>query len=212
METGSPSYKPNHSAAFVVTNRVVVQADLIGLGATVDKPINYCCYHLASRNTMDFALVADQMIHSNWLHTGISADKHLTVSNIGFSQGGYTALAFHKYYETEATDSEKKCIPLVKSWCGSGPYNTLTLMDAAYNKKGYLFPAFHLIGMYSGMKYNPQYLGDFTLRHFFAKRKEMLSRSIAKKKISCLVGLQSFLSHSTLLKMTMLSFYMYLRK
>ena len=164
----APSNKPNYGAAFVATNRVVVQADLIGLGASVDKPLNYCCYKLASRNTIDLALVADQIIHSTWLNTGVSADKHLTTYNEGFSQGGYTALAFHKYYETEATDDEKKCLPLVKSWCGGGPYNTQTLMDAANNQQAYVFPAFHIIGMYSGMKYYPEYFGDLTLRDFFA--------------------------------------------
>lgn len=107
-------------------NALVICPDYIGFGET-DKVVHpYMCSTLTARNVLDcykaaiaFALNDKKATFSNNYYT----------INVGYSQGGATALAFQKYLETEASDADRDLVKLRGSICGAGPYSQNLVFD-----------------------------------------------------------------------------------
>lgn len=104
---------------------LVVCPDYIGFGKTKDKTHPYMCATLTGRNVLDAYKAAIKYVKQQ--RKAISADYYTL--NVGYSQGGATALAFQRYLETEATDADRKLVNLRGSVCGAGPYNQQIVFD-----------------------------------------------------------------------------------
>lgn len=151
---GVPSNKWNAGTIMAADNYVLVSCDLIGFGASAGKPANYSCWHLAGRNTLLTAIIAQEMIHdSNYVSEKVNGN--LNVINIGYSQGGYSALAVHRYWETEASEAEKTMAPLVKSYCGAGPYSLVAMMEKHFGQGRSMFAPYLVEALLSILVYHP---------------------------------------------------------
>lgn len=147
-----PTHKWNIGAVHVLRHHVLVSPDLMGFGASIDRPLCYCCGALTARNTVD-AVRAAQSLLSEHYHL---ISSPLPVLNSGHSQGGFDALAVHRYMETEATDEEKSFFPLVHTWCADGPYmpDVLNAICCSWDK--YLYGAYSVMNTISHLHYHSE--------------------------------------------------------
>ncbi|MCQ2335044.1 MAG: hypothetical protein MJZ89_04285 [Paludibacteraceae bacterium] len=145
-----PTHQWNIGAAHVLTGRVLVSPDLMSFGASVDRPICYTHARLAARNTVDAVIAAQQMLT---MHLGLCASP-LPVINSGHSQGGFDALAVHRYMETESNPEEQHWLPLLRSVCASGPYVPDLLMEIVAAKEKYLYGAYMVLNAMSHLCYH----------------------------------------------------------
>lgn len=97
-------------------NALVVAPDYLGYGETVSKDHPYCIPDITARNTLDMVRAARQYFDDN----GIKEIGNLPLYNIGYSQGGISALAVAKFVQTDA--QAKKEFTLANTYCGGGPY------------------------------------------------------------------------------------------
>lgn len=146
-----PTRRWNIGAAHVLRHHVLVSPDLMGFGASLDRPLCYCCGELAARNTVD-AVLAAQTILMDHYHL---IDAPLPVLNSGHSQGGFDALAVHRFMETRATDEEKTLFPLVRTWCADGPYLPDVVTEVGCRWEKYLYGAYMVLNAMSHMNYHP---------------------------------------------------------
>lgn len=147
-----PTHKWNIGEAHVLRHHVLVAPDLLGYGASVDYPVCYCLGEQAARNTVDAVFAAQLLLMEHYHLT----DAPLPVLNSGHSQGGFDALAVHKYMETQATDEEKRMLPLLKTWCADGPYapDVVTAVCSQWEK--YLYGAYMVLNAMSHLNYHPE--------------------------------------------------------
>lgn len=104
---------------------LVVCPDYIGFGESNGKTHPYMCATLTGRNVLDAYKAAIKHVKEQDKNI---ASTYYTI-NVGYSQGGATALAFQRYLETEATDADRKLVNLRGSVCGAGPYNQQIVFD-----------------------------------------------------------------------------------
>lgn len=106
-------------------NAMVVCPDLIGFGKSASTIHPYMIADLTARNTLDcyMAAIADAK------KRGIKFAKDYYTINIGYSQGGFDALAFHRYLDQQATTAEQNAVRLKGSLCGAGPYSQQAVFD-----------------------------------------------------------------------------------
>lgn len=149
---GVPTRKWNIGEAHVLRHHVLVSPDLMSFGASIDRPICYCCGKLASRNTVDAVLAAQTMLMDHY-HL---ISSPLPVLNSGHSQGGFDALAVHRYMETQATDEEKRLFPLVRTWCADGPYLPDVVTEVCSRWEKYLYGAYMVMNVMSHLNYHPE--------------------------------------------------------
>lgn len=147
-----PTRQWNIGCAHVLTNSVLVTADLMSFGASVDRPVCYVHAGMAARNTVDAAIVAQHLLMECF---GLTK-KPLPVYNSGHSQGGFDALAVHRYIETQATAEERRMLPLVQSCCASGPYVPDVLMDIVSKREKYLYGAYMVLNAMSHLTYHAE--------------------------------------------------------
>lgn len=147
-----PTHKWNIGEVHVLRQHVLVSPDLMGYGASINQPVCYCCGELAARNTVDAVLAAQTILMTHYK----LIQRPLPVLNSGHSQGGFDALAVHRYMETKATEEEKRMFPLVKTWCADGPYmpDVVTAVCCGWEK--YLFGAYMVLNIMSHMNYHPE--------------------------------------------------------
>lgn len=81
---------------------LLVCPDYLGFGNTKDKTHPYMCGTLTGRNVLDAYKAAVKYVKEQ----GKKIVSNYYTINVGYSQGGATALAFQRYLETEATDAE----------------------------------------------------------------------------------------------------------
>lgn len=174
-----PTHTWNIGTAHALTGSVLLSADLMGFGASVDRPICYIHSQLAARNTIDAILAAQQMM----IDTGLIASP-LSIINTGHSQGGYDALAVHRYWETEATAEERRLLPLQQSFCASGPYATDEQMEIISRREKYLYGAYMVMNAMSHLHYHHEcFDADVTIDDFLtdAARKTGIVERIETK-------------------------------
>lgn len=143
-----PTHQWNIGTVHALSNSVLVSPDLMSFGASVDRPICYCHGALAARNTVDAAIAAQTILMNRKL-----TDAPLPVYNTGHSQGGFDALAVHRYMETAATPEECRMLPLVKSYCASGPYAPDVLTEVVSPREKYLYGAYMVLNVMSYLHY-----------------------------------------------------------
>mgnify|MGYP003290167679 CR=1 FL=1 len=174
-----PTRRWNIGEAHVLSNHVLVSPDLMSFGASIDRPICYCHSVLAARNTVDAVLAAENMLLREF-----ALPAPLPVINSGHSQGGFDALAVHRYMETAATEQERALLPLVRTFCADGPYvpDVLTRIVAARDK--YLYGAYMVMNAMSHLVYhNECFTPDITIADFLtpAARELGIAETIARK-------------------------------
>lgn len=139
----------NIGTVHALSGSVLVSPDLMSFGASVDRPLCYIHAGLVARNTVDAVVAAQQYLIDNQLVT-----SPLPVVNTGHSQGGFDALAVHRYWETEASEEERRLIPLEASFCGSGPYVPDEQMEIISRKEKYLYGAYMVMNAMSHLYYH----------------------------------------------------------
>ncbi|OAV74893.1 putative esterase [Bacteroidales bacterium Barb7] len=91
---------------------VVITPDYIGFGATADLPQTYIHAESTGRVTADMVFAAREYMAGK----GMPVEEEMYV--VGYSQGGYSALAFAKTAEEQYPDD----MPLRHVFAGGGPY------------------------------------------------------------------------------------------
>ena len=162
-----PSHNWNCGTIIAARNYVLVSSDLIGFGASVDRPVNFCCNHLAGRNSLDLVIAAQQILHEEQRGLGLGG-RILPFINTGYSQGGYSALAVHRYWECNATETETQMAPLERSFCGAGPYSLNEMMDFHFGNGTSLYTPYLVLGLMSAMDYHPELFTGYKIEDFLA--------------------------------------------
>ena len=70
----------------------------------------------------------------------IELQEERELINVGYSQGGASALAVHKYLENNCSDEEKELLPLKASYCGGGPYDLQLTMKVYQETEDLAYP------------------------------------------------------------------------
>lgn len=158
-----PSHSLNIGAAHVLRHGVLVSPDLMSFGASVDKPICYCHGALTARHTVDAVVAAQQLLREVFGYEG----DPLPVLSSGHSQGAFSALAVHRYWETQATDEERRWLPLQRTWCADGPYLADVMTRYCCAQKRYLYGAYMVMNAMSYLQYHPEcFEPGVTIRDF----------------------------------------------
>ena len=100
---------------------IIVDADYLGFGSTADKTQYYCAGDYNARCSLEALLAARELLSKQ----GYTWDDYLL--NMGYSQGGQTAMAVQKLVDTGAYD-----VKVSATFAGGGPY------DLAATYTGYL--------------------------------------------------------------------------
>lgn len=145
--------------------RVVIAPDYLGFGASVDKVHPYVNEKLTAINSIDCELAVLQYFKDKNIEI---ADSHYTVV-AGYSQGGSSALATHKYMEENLSASKQKLINLRQSFCGGTPADLVKTMDVYFAAEstnvGLVF--YVIQGM---MVSYPDVLAGYTLQDFYTDK------------------------------------------
>jgi len=101
---------------------ITISPDGYGFGATVDKPQAYLMADLTARNCVDAVRAARRLLSQMGYTYGD------LFSQIGYSQGGHSAMAVQRYVDTYGAD--KAAIPQIDyTCCGGGPYDISAMLD-----------------------------------------------------------------------------------
>lgn len=106
-------------SALALYGYVVISPDYLGFGPTADKPQSYLHAQTSGQNTADMVFAVREYMQQE----GRPIDDRLSV--VGYSQGGYSALAFMKMAEEQYADK----IRLEKVFAGGGPYEPISMFD-----------------------------------------------------------------------------------
>lgn len=141
----------------VSEDALVVCPDYLGFGDTRGSVHPYMCSTLTARNVLDACKAAIAHVTTTGART--MSPTYYTI-NVGYSQGGATALAFHKYMETEATEADRKLVNLKGSVCGAGPYSQNIVFNE-YEKMASLDYPIYLLYCLQGHK---EAFGETTMK------------------------------------------------
>lgn len=122
--TGS---KPQMEAVkyMVSENCLLICPDYIGFGKTSGTTHPYMCATLTARNVLDAYKAAIKYVKEQ----GCTFKENYYTINVGYSQGGATALAFQRFLETEGSMEDRALVNLQGSVCGAGPYDQKIVFD-----------------------------------------------------------------------------------
>lgn len=104
---------------------LLVCPDLIGFGSTKNQVHPYLSYELSARNSIDGLTAAIKYLS----YKKILFDSDYYTLNVGYSEGGFTALAVQKYLETQCDSLTGAIVRLKATFCGDGPYNIIKTFD-----------------------------------------------------------------------------------
>lgn len=94
-------------------DQIVISADLYGWTLTEDKPQAYCCGDITAIETMDFYDAALQVLaEKGYDYQG------LPLFNMGYSSGGYSAMAVQRFVDQQRSD-----IHFELTAAGSSPFD-----------------------------------------------------------------------------------------
>lgn len=181
-DSNVPTHMWNIGEVHVLRHGVLVSPDLMGMGTSIGRPVCYLCGKLAARCTVD-AVIAAQLILSQHYHL---TEAPLPVLNSGHSQGGFDALAVHRYMETTANDEEKRLFPLERSWCASGPYAPDVVNEVVCNRDKYLYGAYSVLNVMSHLNYHPEcFAPDIKIEDFLTEEgiRTGIVETIASRKV-----------------------------
>ena len=124
----APSYSISPLTSRTLFNSAVIEPDYEGYGASAGRIHCGASFDVLSRQAMDGVMAALEVMRS---HGVTLADEGYTTS-WGVSLGAPPALAFAKYYDQEATSSQRKAIRLNSCYAAGGPmmiHRMLEYMD-----------------------------------------------------------------------------------
>jgi len=146
---------------------MVVEPDYAGYGESKGDVVHpYMCGTLTARNLLDGLLSAIQFIKTEQTHKSLSRNYNYTFDsnyytlNAGYSQGGYNALSFQKYLETQATQAQRDIVKLKKTLAGAGPHSQTYMLDEMEKMDDIFYPLY-LPFCFQGMK---SAFGESTMR------------------------------------------------
>jgi len=148
-----------HALAF--KGNPVVVSDLLGFCASNSHPVNYCCPHVSARNSVDAVKAAQFMLSSQLC--GKLIKEPMPIYNVGYSQGGYDALAVERYMEKDATDNDKKYVSIIKTYCGAGPYDLAVFHKAVNQMPAYMYSPFIVMSQMSMIAYHSELVDGLTV-------------------------------------------------
>lgn len=122
-------------------NVIGVATDYMGLGHFKDEPQAFAYGEVNAAAALDALIYAREILKKK----GFSWEDR--IANIGFSQGGQTAICVQKLVDT---DKKYKKIHITKTFAGDGVYNIPLIID--YSLKNYnppVFPSVILLGIVS---------------------------------------------------------------
>ena len=140
----------------------VFQCDLMGFGTQSDKISDYHCKHLLERNTADGMLAAFDFIEDFY---DISCED-LPQYNVGYSQGGYSSLAFLRYMETDATEEEKERIKIKHTYSGSGAYDINVMFNTCIEIEDFQYCHYLIKGILTTHEYHPDAYGSIKVEDY----------------------------------------------
>ena len=141
-------------------NAVIVAADYIGFGTTSSLDQAYCFGEVNAHASLDALRNAKVILESK----GFSWSGSLY--NVGYSQGGQTAMAIQKLVDTKNAYSY---ITITKTFAGGGLYSMKTTAEESLKITGnnVLMPHVTLLCMYTYNKYkNLGYTNDAMFQHY----------------------------------------------
>ena len=174
-----PTVDKDYLMGLAAKDYVAVFPDLLGFGVSQERVHPYLCEELTARTTLDGVLAAQRFLSDR----GITLRNEGLV-NVGYSQGGASALAVHKYVETRSTDAERDQVHLRASYCGGGPYDLIATWDSYKQADVLSFPAvlpMTILGLKEGF---PQEMKDIDLYDCFSeavREKGFLEYIVSKK-------------------------------
>ena len=108
---------------------MVVCPDYCGYGISAYRQHPYLIHDVTARNCIDGCMAAVDFAR-NGLGRQPSGEIAFSTCIVGYSQGGATALACHKYLESDACPKHvKQTLNLWETCCGDGPYSTLATVN-----------------------------------------------------------------------------------
>ena len=108
---------------------LVVCPDYCGYGITAYRQHPYLIHDVTARNCIDGCMAALDFA-KNGLGKYPNDEDWFDTSIVGYSQGGATALACHKYLESDICPSKvKETLNLFETCCGDGPYSTIATVN-----------------------------------------------------------------------------------
>lgn len=146
----------------VSENALVICPDYIGFGETTGTVHPYMCATLTARNVLDCYKAA--MNHASNVAKAKFNNNYYTI-NVGYSQGGATALAFQRYLETQGTEAEKNLVKLCGTITGAGPHDQNLLLDEYENQETLDYPIY----MYYILRGHKEAFGKTTMRNLDLK-------------------------------------------
>lgn len=173
----APSLNFDLFAFLALSGGLVIECDLLGFGRTNSYPVDYHCGHLASKNTVDGAIAAINLIENE---LGISL-KNYKFFNTGYSQGGYDSMALMRYLETEATDQQRSMLQFEHNYCGSGAYDLSIMFEDAIKNDGFDKPEYILMGLISAHDFHPEIFGSHTIEDFLTDYGKLFIQPILDK-------------------------------
>ena len=99
-------------------NEAVVEPDLEGYGSTEGRTHCGDSFDVLARQIMDCVMAARQVMQSH----RVSLDKQGYTTCWSYSLGAPAALAFVKYYDQQATPTQRNALRLRSTYIGGGPY------------------------------------------------------------------------------------------
>lgn len=124
-----PSNKPMMEEKWFGADYVMVMPDYMGYGITQDSIHPYLCGELTAQHCVDMLLHIRTMLDTMQVQTRTDS-----ITIIGFSQGGATALWTFKLLEEHYAER----LPVKACYAGSGPYDVASEFDVSVqnNKTG----------------------------------------------------------------------------
>lgn len=167
FNTQAPSVaKSNQNVpASKAKGRVVICPDYLGYGSTVDKVHPYVNAEMTAINSIDMELAVMKYFADNNITV---KDTHYTVV-AGYSQGGSSALAVHKYMEQNLSAEKQALINLNRSFCGGTPADLKATMDV-YFKAEKTNTALVFFVIQSMLESYPKDLKGYTLQDFYTDK------------------------------------------
>lgn len=167
----APSYTiaPSNSlpieAVLTADNTICVFPDYYGCGITEENPFAFTALNYHARCATDCVLATLKILKD----ASIQTEKNFYTWNVGYSQGGGYALAFHKYIETTLPDSLANRINLKWSLCGGGVYTPIELYKHALTTHNMgSTPAVYLKGLQSIFYSHKECLNNLKMSDYFS--------------------------------------------
>lgn len=139
-------------SALALYNYLVITPDYLGFGATKELPQTYLSAKSAGRVSVDMVWAVREYMHS--MKVDITEEP---LQVIGYSQGGFSALAFARMVETYHADE----IKLAKIFAGGGPYQPSSMFSPFVEKDEITNPATVLLTI-TGLDYAESLGLDYT--------------------------------------------------